>query len=126
MGAQIQFVNTRSLDSPLSFLYGRIDLSFIVAVIMSLLAMLFTYNSIAGEKEKRTLSQIMANAVPRNTVILAKMTAGSLLVGVVFLLGILLGLFVLMIMGHAIFPTPACSDVFSWALPHRFSTSSFF
>jgi len=102
-GAQIQFVNTRSLDSPLSFLYGRIDLSFIVAVIMSLLAMLFTYNSIAGEKEKRTLSQIMANAVPRNTVIMAKMTAGSLLVGVVFLLGILLGLFVLLIMGHAIF-----------------------
>jgi len=102
-GAQTQFVNTRSLDSPLSFLYGRIDLSFIVAVIMSLLAMLFTYNSIAGEKEKRTLSQILANAVPRNTIILAKMTAGSLLVGVVFLLGILLGLFVLMIMGHAIF-----------------------
>jgi ABC-type transport system involved in multi-copper enzyme maturation permease subunit len=103
MGAQTQFVNTRSLDSPLSFLYGRIDLSFIVAVIMSLLAMLFTYNSIAGEKEKRTLSQILANAVPRNTIILAKMTAGSLLVGLVFLLGILLGLFVLMIMGHAIF-----------------------
>jgi ABC-type transport system involved in multi-copper enzyme maturation permease subunit len=102
-GAQTQFINTRSLDSPLSFLYGRIDLSFIVAVIMSLLAMLFTYNSIAGEKEKRTLSQILANAVPRNTVIIAKMTAGSLLVGVVFLLGIFFGLFVLLIMGHAIF-----------------------
>jgi ABC-type transport system involved in multi-copper enzyme maturation permease subunit len=102
-GAQTQFVNTRSLDNPLSFLFGRIDLSFIVAVIMSLLAMLFTYNAVAGEKEKRTLSQVLANAVPRNTVILAKMTAGSLLVGVVFLLGILLGLSVLLAMGHVIF-----------------------
>jgi ABC-type transport system involved in multi-copper enzyme maturation permease subunit len=78
-------------------------LSFIVAVIMSLLTMLFAYNSIAGEKEKRTLGQILSNAVPRHTVILAKMTAGSLLVGLVFLLGILLGLCVLLIMGHAVF-----------------------
>jgi len=101
-GAQTQFVNTRGLDNPLSFLYGRIDLSFIVAAIMSLLAMLFTYNAVAGEKEKRTLSQVLSNAVPRNTVILAKMAAGSLLVGVVFILGILLGLSVLFLMGHVI------------------------
>ena len=102
-GAQTQFVNTRGLDSPMSFLYGRIDLTFIVAVIMSLLAMLFTYNSVAGEKERRTLSQILANSVRRSTVILAKLTAGSLLIGIVFLLGIVLGLFVLLIMGHPIF-----------------------
>jgi ABC-type transport system involved in multi-copper enzyme maturation permease subunit len=102
-GAQTQFVNARSLDSPMSFLYGRLDLTFIVAVIMSLLAMLFTYNSVAGEKERRTLSQILANPVPRSTVILAKMMAGSLLIGIVFLLGIMLGIAVLLIMGHAIF-----------------------
>jgi ABC-type transport system involved in multi-copper enzyme maturation permease subunit len=102
-GAQTQFVNSRSLDSPMSFLYGRIDLTFIVAVIMSLLAMLFTYNSVAGEKERRTLSQILANPVPRSTVILAKMTAGSLLIGIIFLLGMMLGLAVLLIMGNAVF-----------------------
>jgi ABC-type transport system involved in multi-copper enzyme maturation permease subunit len=102
-GAQAEFVNARGLDSPMSFLYGRIDLTFIVAVIMSLLAMLFTYSSVAGEKEKRTLSQILSNSVPRSTVILAKMTAGSLLIGIVFLLGIMLGLMVLLIMGHVIF-----------------------
>jgi ABC-type transport system involved in multi-copper enzyme maturation permease subunit len=101
-GAQTELINAHGLDSPMSFLYGRIDLTFIVAVIMSLLAMLFTYNSVAGEKERRTLSQILSNSVPRSTVILAKMTAGSLLIGVVFLLGIALGLVVLLVMGHAV------------------------
>ncbi len=68
-GAQTQFNNSRSLDSPFSFLYGYLDLTFIVSVIISLLAMLLTYNSLAGEKESRTLSQILSNSVSRNTII---------------------------------------------------------
>jgi ABC-type transport system involved in multi-copper enzyme maturation permease subunit len=102
-GAQTQFRIDRSLDSPYSFLYGYLDLSFIVSVIISVLAMLMTYNSVAGEKERRTLSQILSNAVPRNTVIMAKMSASFLLLSVLFLLGILIGIFVLILQGFEIF-----------------------
>ncbi len=103
MGVQVELINERGLDSAISFIYGRLDLSFIVSVVMSLLAMLFTYNSIAGEKERRTLSQIFSNSVPRNIVILAKMTAGAFLIGTVFLLGILFGFIVLMVTGQGVF-----------------------
>jgi len=103
MGAQTQFNNDRSLDNPYSFLYGYLDLSFIVSVIISVLAMLMTYNSVAGEKERRTLGQILSNAVPRNTVILAKMSSSFLLMAVLFLLGILIGIFILILQGFEIF-----------------------
>jgi ABC-type transport system involved in multi-copper enzyme maturation permease subunit len=103
MGAQTQFNNDRSLDNPYSFLYGYLDLGFMVSVIISVLAMLMTYNSVAGEKERRTLGQILSNAVPRNTVILAKMSASFLLLAVLFFLGILIGIFVLILQGFEIF-----------------------
>lgn len=112
MGAQTQFRIDRSLDSPYSFLYGYLDLSFIVSVIISVLAMLMTYNSVAGEKERRTLSQILSNAVPRNTVILAKMSASFLLLSVLFLLGILIGIFILILQGFEIFSPSLFSRFF--------------
>lgn len=112
MGAQTQFNNDRSLDNPYSFLYGYLDLGFIVSVIISVLAMLMTYNSVAGEKERRTLGQILSNAVPRNTVILAKMSASFLLLAVLFLLGILIGIFILILQGFEIFSPSLFSRFF--------------
>ena len=66
---------------------------------MSLLAMLLTYDSIAGEKERQTLHLIMANAVPRTTVILAKISTSTVLLSIVFLLGVLVGTIVLAMTG---------------------------
>lgn len=102
-GAQLQFNNDRSLESPYPFLYGRLDLTFIVSVIISVLAMLFTFNSVAGEKERRTLSQILSNPVPRNTVIVAKMTANFLLLSIAFLLAVLVGILILILLRFEVF-----------------------
>jgi len=101
-GAQTRFNNTRTLNSPLLYLYGPLDLTFIISIVISLLAMLLTYNSVAGEKEQRTLSLILSNAVPRNLVISAKMLAYVVLLSMAFFLGILLGIFVLLIMGFEV------------------------
>ena len=102
LGAQTKFNTSQSLNTPFSFLYGHIDLVFVVSIIMSLIAMLFTYNSVAGEKERRTLNLIFSNSVSRNILVLAKISVTFLLLSLFILLGIAIGLFILLIMGSQI------------------------
>jgi ABC-type transport system involved in multi-copper enzyme maturation permease subunit len=94
-GTQVQFNNGRRLDNPFLVLYGRLDLVFIVSVVLSVLVMIFAFNAVAGEKERRTLAQVMANPVSRPTVIAAKMAAGGLLISVAFLAGVAAGVLLL-------------------------------
>ena len=69
----------RETDNLLSRFFGKIDFLFIVSTILSLAAFMFTFDSIAGEKERCTLRLIMANQVPRWKVIFAKL-AGNYIV----------------------------------------------
>jgi ABC-type transport system involved in multi-copper enzyme maturation permease subunit len=59
-------------DDPIYALFRFVDFAFIVAVVFSLLAILFTYDSINGEAERGTLQLTFANAVPRTTYIAGK------------------------------------------------------
>jgi ABC-type transport system involved in multi-copper enzyme maturation permease subunit len=90
-GAQVQFNNSRRLDNPFTSLFGRLDLAFIATTVLAVLVMIFAFNAVIGEKERRTLAQVMANAVPRPVVIAAKMAAGSTLLAAAFLIGVLAG-----------------------------------
>jgi len=101
-GAQTRFNNTRTIDNPHLYLYGAMDMTFIISIVISLLAMLLTYNSVAGEKEQRTLSLICSNAVPKNMVISAKILAYGTLLSLTVFLGILLGSFVLLAIGFEV------------------------
>jgi ABC-type transport system involved in multi-copper enzyme maturation permease subunit len=114
-GVQVQFNNTRRLDNPLMWLFGRLDLTFIVTTVMAVLAMIFTFNAIAGEKERRTLAQVMANAVPRPTVITAKMAAGSLLLAAAFLAGTAAGILLTVALGLSPFAQPGTLAPFAIA-----------
>jgi ABC-type transport system involved in multi-copper enzyme maturation permease subunit len=91
-GAQIQFNNSRRLDNPFTSLFGRLDLAFVVTTVLAVLVMIFAFNAVVGEKERRTLAQVMANPVPRPVVIAAKMAAGGTLLGAAFLAGVLAGI----------------------------------
>ena len=51
----ISFSNDRGVDNPHSMLLGKIDLLFNVSIVISLLALLFTFSSVTGEKEMGTL-----------------------------------------------------------------------
>jgi ABC-type transport system involved in multi-copper enzyme maturation permease subunit len=59
-------------DDPLFAVFRFIDFSFIVQIVLTLFAILFTYDSINGERESGTLQLMLSNAVPRATVITAK------------------------------------------------------
>jgi len=69
-------------DDPLPVMFPLIDLTFIVTILMSLIALILTYDAVSGEKEEGTLKLMLANSVPRSKIILAKVAgAGLTLVG---------------------------------------------
>ena len=59
--------------NPIFALFGDLDLIFMIKTVFSLLAILFTYNTISGEKEDGTLRLIFSYPIPRDTLILGKM-----------------------------------------------------
>ena len=86
--------------NPVGLLFPPIDLLFFIGIVMSLLAIAFSYDAISGEKELGTLKLLMSYSVPRDIVLLAKWTGGYLALVAPFIVAVLCGLVVLML-----FPT---------------------
>ena len=64
--------HSHSADNPFLNLFSSVDLVLIFQVILSLLALLFAHDAIAGEREAGTLRLTMANPVSRPIILLAK------------------------------------------------------
>ncbi len=82
-------------STPVLAVFGLLDLSFIVKIILSLFAILFTFDAISGEKESGTLRQSLANPVKRSSFIIGKLVGNFLLLIFPFLIPLLIGLLVL-------------------------------
>jgi ABC-type transport system involved in multi-copper enzyme maturation permease subunit len=65
-------------DDPLPVMFPLIDLTFIVTILVSLVALILTYDAVSGEREEGTLKLMLANGLPRSKVVLAKV-AGAVL-----------------------------------------------
>ncbi len=74
--------------------FSSIDWGFIVSVILSFLALVFTYDSVSGEKEDGTLRQMLANTIPRHEVLLGKYLGVMLTIGVPLFVGLLVSLII--------------------------------
>ncbi len=65
-------------DNPLSVLFTTVDWIFIIGIVMSLLAILFAYDTVCGERETGTLALMASNAAPKPMLILGKWIGGYL------------------------------------------------
>lgn len=74
--------------------FTELDWTFIIGLIISFMAILFTYDAISGERETGTLSLLMSNSVSRATVLLAKFMGAFLTLMIPLLIGILLNLMI--------------------------------
>ena len=88
-----------ALVSSLSNLLGHLDFLFIVGTVFSLLALLFTFDAVAGEREAGTLRITLANSVPRDLFLWSKLIGGYVVFVVPFLVSLLFGLLVLVWQG---------------------------
>jgi len=77
--------------NPVIPLFPVVDILFIVAIVMSLLAFVFSYDAISGEREEGTLKLLLSYSVPRDRLILAKWIGGYLSLIVPFLIAVLAG-----------------------------------
>jgi len=81
-------VRVQNTSSPL---FPEIDLIAFVGVILSLMAIVFGYDAICGEKERGTLRLMLSYPLPRHTVLLAKWVGAYVALVVPFLLTVLVG-----------------------------------
>ena len=79
--------------------FSDIDWVFIISVLLSFIALLFTYDSFCGEKQAGTLRLILASSIPRYKVLLGKYFGAAFTLGVSLLTGLLIGLVIVVSYG---------------------------
>jgi ABC-type transport system involved in multi-copper enzyme maturation permease subunit len=84
-------------NDPLPVMFPLIDLVFIVTILLSLIALLFSYDSISGEKEDGTLKLMLSNKLSRSKMILGKIIGGSLTLLIPFVFSLLIGLLIILL-----------------------------
>ena len=91
-------INMEEFDNdPLPVMFPLLDLVFIVAILLSLAAIIFSYDSVCGEKEDGTLKLMLANGLPRSQIVLGKVFGGTAVLIVPFFVSLLLGLVVILL-----------------------------
>ena len=89
----ISSVSARNLENPYLNLFSQIDLVSIFQVVLSLLALLFAYDAIAGDWESGTLRLVISHPVRRGAILFAKYLAAM----ICLLLPVLMSLLMVMI-----------------------------
>jgi len=90
---------SRFNEEPLFAVFRFLDLEFIFAVVLSLMAILLGYDAISGEKERGTLRLTFANQLRRSTYILGKLIGLFGALASALVLALALGTLLLPLMG---------------------------
>ncbi len=96
---ELRLENSRFNEDPIYAVFRFLDLEFIFGIVLSLFAILFSYDAINGEKERGTLRLSFANSVPRDRYILSKLVGAFVSLGVPLLIPILIGAVLLPVLG---------------------------
>jgi ABC-type transport system involved in multi-copper enzyme maturation permease subunit len=80
--------------------FGDIDWVFIISLPLSFMVLLFTYDSICGEREAGTLRLMLSGRVRRHTVLLGKYLGAMCTIGILVLIGVLVNLIIIVCRGR--------------------------
>ena len=98
-------VDSKYNSNPVFAIFGELDITLIVKIVLSLLAILFTFDAIVGEKERGTLKLTLSNSVPRARLLFGKATGSFISLMMPLLIPLLLGLIML-----AVYPDISLSN----------------
>lgn len=84
-------------QNPVLPLFPAVDFVFIVGIIMSLLALAFSYDAVSGESETGVLKLLMSYSAPRDLVLLGKWIGGYLALIAPFVVSFVLALIVILL-----------------------------
>ena len=68
--------STGLAQASVAYVLGNLDFLFIVGTVFSLLALLFTFDAVAGEREAGTLRINLSNPLPRDVFLWSKLIGG--------------------------------------------------
>jgi ABC-type transport system involved in multi-copper enzyme maturation permease subunit len=91
----LRFFSAISTDNPLLMPSNSIRWGFILTALFSFLAIIFSFDAVSGEKERRTLALSLSNPVKRSHILVGKFIAVNALLIACALAGILLALLIL-------------------------------
>jgi ABC-type transport system involved in multi-copper enzyme maturation permease subunit len=94
------FLNKSGSTNPFLNTFEELNWSFIVALILSFVALLLTFDSVSGEKESKTLALALSNSVSRGTLLFGKYLSAILTFLAMVLPGILLSVLVVLLSGR--------------------------
>lgn len=80
--------------------YTQIDWVLVISVVLSFVAILFTFDAISGERERGTLRLTLSNSVARSQILIGKFLGALLSIGLPFVMGALINLFLLNAASH--------------------------
>ena len=83
-----------AVQSPTHDIFPTVDLTFIIGMVLSAMALIFSYDAVSGEKDKATLRLVMSNSIPRYQVVLGKWLGLSAVLLIPLLAGLLLSLMI--------------------------------
>ena len=71
---------------------NKVDWAFIIAYVLSLVAILFSFDAISGERERGTLRLMLSNSIPRYTILIGKFFGAFISISIPFTLAALVNL----------------------------------
>ena len=82
-------------DNPIMNIFSSIDIAFIFKIVLSLLALIFAYDTLAGEREQGTLRLVLAHPVRRGHILSAKYMSAMICLLLPLLMSVSLALILL-------------------------------
>ena len=98
-GRDVRLVRSEYSDDPMLAAFQFLDPTFVVLIVLSLIAILFTYNAINGEKESGTLKLVFANNISKAEYIMGKLIGSWLAILAPVLISFLIGALLLLLSG---------------------------
>ena len=82
-------------DNPYLVVFPRTDLTLVFQIVISLLAFLFSYDAIAGERQSGTLALVLSNPIPRGKLLFGKYLGGILSLTIPLVFSLLVAMLIL-------------------------------
>jgi len=93
--------STNQSANPLLAKYDELTWAFVAALLVSFIALLFTFDAVSGEKETKTLSLELANSVARSAILAGKYASAVASVTAIVAIGVVVSLLILIATGAA-------------------------
>jgi len=89
----------------------NVNWEFIVVLLFSFLAIIFTFDAVSGEKEMRTLALSLSNSVSRGVILIGKFLGTVIILTMFIVLGIIVSILILLFSGQTIITYSTVAEI---------------